>query len=93
MLDFNFGLARKFDIHLIQRSQNPRTGIASHIWKNIQNCKYNLRIRLWSFDKSEYGQVDYEEITVASAAEDYELFLYGYFSDYSWRALVTIITI
>ena len=65
----------------------------------FENCrlttttKYNLRIRLWSFDKSEYGQVDYEEITVASAAEDYELFLYGYSSDYSWRALVTIIII
>ena len=52
------------------------------------NSKYNLRIRLWSFDKTEYGQVEYEEVIIGSKDEDYQLFLYGYSSDYNWRALV-----
>ena len=51
--------------------------------------KYNVRIRLWSFDESQYGQVEYEEITVDSNENDYQLFLYGYSSDYNWRTLVT----
>ena len=51
--------------------------------------QYSMKIRIWNFDKDDYGEANYDSVTIGSASEKYKLMASGFSTHPSWRVGVS----